>query len=39
MKTTRKVVITLLIALLIFMGMVVVLTEGSAVMPLIYTLF
>lgn len=39
MKQTKKIVISLLIALLVLMGMVVVLTEGSAFMPFIYTIF
>lgn len=38
-KETRKIYLSLLVALLLLLGAVVVLTEGSAVMPFIYTLF
>jgi len=39
LKSTRKIYISLLIALLLLMGVVVVLTEGTAIMPFIYTIF
>lgn len=39
MKATRKIYLSLLIIFLICMGAVVVLTEGSAIMPFIYTIF
>lgn len=38
-KETRKIYISLLIAMLLLIGGVIVLAEGSAVMPFIYTLF
>ncbi len=38
-KETRKIYLSLLVALMLLMGAVIVLTEGSAVMPFIYTLF
>ena len=38
-KETRKIYLSLLVAMLLLMGAVIVLTEGSAVMPFIYTLF
>jgi len=39
LKATRKIYISLLIAFFLFMGAVIVLTEGSAIMPFIYTIF
>lgn len=39
MKATRKIYLSLLIAFLLLMGAVVVLSEGSALMPFIYTIF
>jgi hypothetical protein len=38
-KDTRKIYISLLIAFLLLIGGVIILAEGSAVMPFIYTLF
>lgn len=38
-KATRNIVVALLIALLLLLGTVIVLTEGTAVMPFIYTIF
>lgn len=38
-KATRNYVIALLIALLLLLGTIIVLTEGTAVMPFIYTIF
>jgi len=39
LKSTRKIYISLLIAFLLLMGAIVVLTEGTAIMPFIYTIF
>lgn len=39
MRETRKVYIAMLIGFFVLMGVVIVLAEGSAVMPFIYTLF
>lgn len=38
-KDTRKIYISLLIAFLLLIGGVIILAEGSAVMPFIYTIF
>ncbi|MCL7489217.1 MAG: DUF5989 family protein [Desulfobulbaceae bacterium] len=38
-KASRNIVVALLIALLLLLGTVIVLTEGTAVMPFIYTIF
>lgn len=38
-KATRNIVIGLLIAFLLLIGAVIVMTEGTAVMPFIYTIF
>ena len=38
-KETRNIVVALLIALLLLLGTVIVLTEGTAIMPFIYTMF
>ena len=38
-KDTRKIYISLLIAFLLLIGGVIILAEGSAVMPFVYTLF
>lgn len=38
-KATRNIYISFLIAFFLFMSMVVVMTEGSAIMPFIYTIF
>ncbi len=38
-KATRKIVIALLIAFFLLLGTVIVLTEGTAIMPFIYTIF
>ena len=39
MRETRKIYLTVLIGFFVLMGMIIVLAEGSAVMPFIYTLF
>jgi hypothetical protein len=39
LRETRKIYITLLIGFFVLMGLIIVLAEGSAVMPFIYTLF
>ena len=39
MKETKKYYLSLLIILMLMMGALIVLTEGSAVMPFVYTLF
>ena len=39
LKETRKIYLGLFLALLLLMGTLIVLTEGSAVMPFIYALF
>jgi len=38
-KETRRIYISLLIAFLLLMGTVIILAEGSAIMPFIYTMF
>jgi len=38
-KASKNVVVALLVALLLLLGTVIVLTEGTAVMPFIYTIF
>ena len=38
-KATRNIVVGLLIAFLLLLGTVIVLTEGTAIMPFIYTMF
>lgn len=38
-KATRNIVVALLVAFLLLVGTVIVLTEGSAIMPFIYTIF
>jgi hypothetical protein len=38
-KATRNIVVALLITFLLLLGTVIVLTEGTAVMPFIYTIF
>ena len=38
-KATRNIVVGLLMALLLLIGTVIVLTEGTAIMPFIYTIF
>ena len=38
-RETRNIVIGLLIAFLLLIGTVIVLTEGTAIMPFIYTIF
>ena len=38
-RETKKVYIFLLMALLLLMGIVIVLGEGAAIMPFIYTMF
>jgi NAD/NADP transhydrogenase beta subunit len=38
-KETRKIYLSLLIALLLLMGLVIVVAEGTAIMPFIYTIF
>lgn len=38
-KATRNIFISLLIAFFLLLGLLIVLSEGSAVMPFIYTLF
>lgn len=38
-KATRNIYISLLIAFFLLLGLVIVMSEGSAVMPFIYTIF
>jgi hypothetical protein len=38
-KSSGKIVLALLIAFFLLLGVVIVLTEGTAVMPFIYTIF
>ncbi|MFZ5798592.1 MAG: DUF5989 family protein [Thermodesulfobacteriota bacterium] len=38
-RATRNIVLGLVIALLLLLGTIIVLTEGAAVMPFIYTIF
>lgn len=38
-KATKNIYIALFIAFLLLIGAVVILTEGSAIMPFIYTIF
>ena len=38
-KTTKKIYLSLLIAFLLLLGAIIVLTEGSAIMPFIYAVF
>lgn len=38
-KATKNIFITLLIAFFLLLGLVIVMSEGSAVMPFIYTIF
>ena len=38
-KETKKIYLSLLIALLLLMGLVIVVAEGTAIMPFIYTIF
>jgi len=39
LKETKKIYLSILMAFLLILGALIILTEGSAIMPFIYTLF